>query len=413
MTFLINQRKTCRVCGSDDLHCFLKLPKMPLADGHVQPNQTEEPFLADLDIFWCPSCGVVQTLHDVDLSDYYKDYDYTVSCSAFVQEFMQTFARDVWKMIDGQPGDAVVEVGSGDGLQLKYFKELGARVLGFEPSRSLARAAQGQGIETIAALFSRNTIAQIPQDITKVKLVVCQYTFDHVPEPLDFLKDTAQILDPQDGVVVIEVHDFEKIVERNEACLFTHEHAGYFTEASLGAVLERAGFKMIASGFIPEEKCRGNSLIVAAALNSSSRPAIRPQASELLTELRRQEAYDIFSQTITRSHARLRNRVRQMRLEGRRVAGYGAAGRGINTLMIAGLTENDIECVFDMNPKLQGLYLPGVNIPVRAPEELFSDPIEEVIVFSYGYFKEIETFLDPYIRGGGRVTSVLEYLLDE
>ena len=34
---------------------------------------------------------------------------------------------------------------------------------------------------------------------------------------------TAAIIHPEQGVVVIEIHDLEKIIQRREACLFCHE----------------------------------------------------------------------------------------------------------------------------------------------------------------------------------------------
>ena len=71
MKLNINYRDSCRVCGARNLYLFLDLPNMPMPVGHIHPDSGEKPFLADLRVYWCSVCGVVQTLHDVGL-DYVK-----------------------------------------------------------------------------------------------------------------------------------------------------------------------------------------------------------------------------------------------------------------------------------------------------------------------------------------------------
>lgn len=383
---------------------------MPMADGHFLPESDQRPFQADLNIFWCLDCNVVQTLNDIDLSDYYEDYDYTVSSSPFVHDFMQRFAAEVVKLAGLKRGDSVVEVGSGDGYQLNCFRDLGMNVLGFEPSIGLAKEAQKNGINTVVSYFDDNHLDQIPLDFKQTKVVISQYTFDHIPEPIIFLKDVLKILDPRDGIIVIEVHDFEKIVKRNEACLFTHEHFTYLTEDSFSSVLKQAGYKLVAANFIPENICRGNSLIIAASPINSQIPELKQEQRELLLKLRQKDFYDQISDSIINGHQQLANHVRYLRSQNKRVAGYGAAGRGVNTLAIAGLTQEDVKCVYDMNSNLHGLLMPGVNIPVKHPKQLFEDNIDELIVFSYGYIEEIKEYYSEFINSGGRIISVLEYL---
>ncbi len=386
---------------------------MPMPEGHTDPAKAEVAFTAPLPIYVCQACRVVQTLHDIDLSDYYTDYRYTVSRSKFVQDFMQCFAERVWRTFDFAEEDVVLEVGSSDGFQLKCFQQLGGHVLGFEPSETLAAAARASGVDTVQALFTREALDLIPSAMRPVQAVVIQYTFDHLPDPVGFLEAVREILDPQRGVVVIEVHDFEKIVERREACLFCHEHATYLSVDSLEAVLNQAGFVTARADLVPEDKRRGNSLIVAGTPASSRVPRVAPPRSELLDSLQQREPYDQFARDVIRSHGRLAAHVREMHAQGHTVAGYGAAARGVNTLTIAGLDGELIKCVYDMNPQLQGLELPGLGIPVPPPEQLLHDAIDEVIVFRYGYLEEIRQTYASYLNAGGRIVSMLEYLSSE
>jgi hypothetical protein len=72
----------------------LHLPGTPLSDGFVEPELAGSDFLADLDLYRCVECSTVQTQHDVDVRDYYRDYLYTVSSSRFARRFMQRLALE-------------------------------------------------------------------------------------------------------------------------------------------------------------------------------------------------------------------------------------------------------------------------------------------------------------------------------
>ena len=90
------------------------------------------------------------------------------------------------------------------------------------------------------------------------------------------------VLDPERGVLVIEVHDLAKIMDRKEACLFEHEHSIYLNLFTMKCLLEKAGFKLLTSELVSEKECRGNSLLVAAALQNSPR---QPDSSVMVQQL--------------------------------------------------------------------------------------------------------------------------------
>src|ERR1017187_8537998 len=137
----------CRVCGSPKLKRFLNLPAMPLTDDFIPMEIFGQEFRHDIDVFVCDECLTAQTQHNVDMGDYYEDYQYAVGSSQMASRFMRLLAGNlISKYFGGQKGGKILEVGSGDGVQLFAFKELGCEVLGYEPSSTLTRAAKGRGI---------------------------------------------------------------------------------------------------------------------------------------------------------------------------------------------------------------------------------------------------------------------------
>lgn len=405
----ITDRICCRICGYEKTLNFIHVDDLPMPNGHYCQGEEESVFTADLDIHWCPECGCVQTLRDLDWSNYYKDYAYTVSHSSFVKQFMETFAKQTWSRFGLERGDTVIEIGSGDGLQLRYFKDLGAQVFGFEPSAPLVQSATELGVETFETMFTEESMALLPKDCT-AQVVLTQYTFDHLMDPLDFLHQASRIMDKERGVLICETHDFEKIFDRNEACLFTHEHATYLTSDSFATVFEKVGLRLICTDFVPENLRRGNSLIVVAAHKDSELPSEPRRNSSTLDALRTPETYAKFSEQISESHARLASHIRAMNKSGKKIAGYGAAARGLNSLVIAGVKYPELQVIYDQNTSYHGLLMPGLNIPVAPPEQLFKDDIDELIVFCYGYLREIGEFYHDFTENGGKIVSVLDLI---
>ena len=234
--------KQCRACGHPHLKRFLNLPAMPLTDDFVPQERFGTEFRHDIDVFLCEKCGTAQTQHNVDMGDYYEDYQYAVGGSQTASRFMRRLAGNVMaKYFGGEKGKKILEVGSGDGVQLLAFKELGCEVLGYEPSSSLTRAAESIGIPTIQGLFTPDSARQLPGPFQCTDVVMLSYTFDHLPQPREFIAAARSILNPATGLLVVEIHDLQKIFERQEYCLFEHEHTIYLTTATVSALCAREG----------------------------------------------------------------------------------------------------------------------------------------------------------------------------
>jgi SAM-dependent methyltransferase len=408
MSYAVHHRPACRICGGTDVPFFLDLGPAPFTDDFVTPESEGREFSAPLSIAVCRSCWTVQTRHDVEVGDYYRDYNYSVAASGFAQRFMARLADETLNRFGFGAGARVLEVGSGDGAQLAHFQDRGARVLGFEPSADLCAASRAAGVDVAQCLFGADTVDEIPAELRPVDVVVLTYTFDHLPEPLPFLEAVRTVLEPRRGVLVIEVHDLEQIMARRETCLFEHEHSVYLTSHSFERLLERAGFKAITTDLLPPSERRGNSLLVVAA------PVGTEHAADPLPAPSRDfdawETYEGFGAEVEAGHGALRDWVRARRADGRVVAGWGAGGRGVMTLAYTGLGVDDIAYLVDTNPHAHGFLAPGTHVPVVAPAELVAQPADDVVVFSYGYMDEIREQVRESVRAQPELVSVLDLL---
>ena len=384
----VHFRNACRLCGSTSLHRFLHLPEMPFTDDFITPEALGSEFRADINIFICTSCLSAQTQHDVDVGDYYEDYQYSVGGSSTASRFMRILAENtVARFPASSDSRKVLEVGSGDGEQLVAFKNTGCRVLGYEPSSVLCKVAEAKGIPTIQGLFTADSIHQLPDEFKEVDVVMLSYTFDHLPDPRAFTAAARAILNKDHGLLIVEIHNLEKIIERQEYCLFEHEHSIYLTETSVAKLCALEGLTVIDFDLVPEADRRANSLIFVATPNESklAARAVTPSTPDAFNHL---DHYSLIGANITSAIQNLDRFVDQMTAHGKTLAGYGAGGRGVMTLA-AMRSAPKLKYLVDKKPKRPGLVAPKSGVPLVSLDELASNPVDAILVFSFGYIDEI------------------------
>ena len=384
---------------------------MPLTDEFISAERFGQEFRHDIDVFICEDCLTAQTQHDVDMSEYYEDYQYAVGSSPAASRFMRLLAsRLLEKYFTGRNRLRVLEVGSGDGGQLSAFKELGCEVMGYEPSSGLANIAESKGIPTIQGLFTADSVNRLPERYQKVDVVILSYTFDHLPRPREFLAVARSILDSGSGLLVVEIHDLQKIFERQEFCLFEHEHTVYLTTATAAALASYESMAIVDFDLVPEEDRRANSLIFVATPADSclakSLPMARPSTPAEFSD------FEFYGQQAERIHDAIANLdafVNRVTDDGRTLAGYGAGGRGVMTLA-AMKTAHKLRYLVDKKPKRPGLLVPKSGLPLVGLSALKDSPVDEILVFSFGYMQEIQAELAAFGYQPCQFHSLLDVL---
>jgi SAM-dependent methyltransferase len=393
-------KKICRICGTNLNKRIFHIADMPLTDDFIDiKNQKKSEYIHDINIYSCDNCNVVQNPEDFDHETYYHDYQYSTGHSEFTKNFMNAYAAIAFTAFqenNHRTAESVLEVGSGDGQQLVCFKYLGVKtLLGVEPSEYLANIAETLGVKTEIDLFGTSMISRIS---SPVDICLSSYTFDHVRQPIDYLK-AAHTLMVDGGILALEIHNFGKIVERTEYCLFEHEHTIYLNENNLSKLLEQTGFSVLSINPLPEDLTRGNSLIAIAKKEGI------PKNNFHESGLNDEYIYNNLQDRIRSTIERIDNWIRDLPVA-TQLVGFGAGGRGIMT--IAALSESKkIIALLDTNYKSQKYLTPKTRIPIVGPEDWEDYKDAHCIVFSFGYYGEI---FENLIKSGFRKERIISLL---
>lgn len=391
----------CRICGDGLSQPILSLLQMPLTDEFRSPESTADGYIADIRIYQCQHCGIVQNPDDFDHDSYYLDYQYSSGHSEHTDRFMMGYAKVVVELFEKyayRPPQKILEIGSGDGEQLIKFKELAcSEVKGVEPSAYLAKIAEQKGVSTEVALFGAGSLAE---ENSSYDICLSSYTFDHVRSPIEYLKASYALLG-EDGLVAVEVHNLEKIIERSEYCLFEHEHTVYLTPNCAEKIFNLAGFKVIAIDPLPDAMTRANSLIVVGRKRSTKELQSSMEFSQIpgLDQLR-----DTISGLVTRIEAYASSLPSDERL-----VGFGVGGRGVMTL--AALSNYArFSAMLDSNYDNKQLLTPKTGLPIFGPSSFKEWNDANCLVFSYGYFGEIQQALIKAGFNKDKIISLADFM---
>jgi SAM-dependent methyltransferase len=396
-------RTSCRLCDATDLIKVLSLASTPPANAFVSADAVAyEQARFPLDLWFCRACTHLQLLDVVDPSVLFADYVYVSGTSPVFVAHFERYARDVSERFALAPGDLVVDVGSNDGSLLGFFKRAGQRVLGVDPARDIARRASESGIETLCEFFSPALAGRIRDKYGSARVVTANNVFAHADDLHGVVEGVRALLAP-DGVFVFEVSYLADVVEKTLFDTIYHEHLDYHSVRPLVPFFARHGMQLIETN---RTDSHGGSLHGVAQLASGVRPvgASVVQALEVERRMRldREETFVEFGRRIDALGERLRELLSQLRAQGKRIAGFGAPAKATTLMHHFGLGRESLDFIVDDSPLKQGLFTPGLHVPVVASSAIAERRPDYLLILAWNFARSIIEKQGRFAAAGGR-----------
>ena len=392
---------SCRLCGATLRTTFVDLGMSPPVQAFLTADQLEQgETFYPLDVRICDECLLVQLPAYIPAQDIFSEYVYFSSFSDSWLEHARRFVVGARERLGLGEDSFVVEVASNDGYLLRHVKDQGLRCLGVEPAANVARVAQEQGIDTEVAFLGEQTGTDIASRHGRADLVVANNVFGHVPDIVDFALGMRALL-ADDGTLSIEIPHLLRLIEGNEYDTIYHEHYQYVTLLTTQRILARAGMTVVDVEELPSH---GGSLrtwsMPDAAAGEPSDAVAKVLADEERAGLHTLEGHAGFARSVARTRDEFVSFLVDCSRQGKRVAAYGASGKGNTLLNHAGVKRDQIEFAVDRNTHKQGLFLPGTHIPVHSPEKLAEERPDFILITPWNLRREIAEQLE-YTREWG------------
>ncbi len=397
------RRTTCRLCGSNDLTSVLKLASTPPANSFVDSNNKNiEQETFPLELFFCEHCAHLQLTDIVDPRLLFENYVYVSGTSPNFINHFKDYAQSIIQLYSKPNVDSlVIDIGSNDGTLLKFFKESGFRILGIDPAISIAENATKNGIETLPSFFTSSLSRDICKDRGFASVITANNVFAHADNLQEIIHGVKNLL-AQDGIFVFEVSYLVDVFEKTLFDTIYHEHLSYHSVIPLKNFFSNNGMELIN---VQRVTTHGGSIRGVAQLASGTRQVDKSVEQLIQLEksigLNKSLTLKKLADRISSVKYDLNTCLEKIKQEGKSIAGYGAPAKTTTLMYEFGIDSDQIDFIVDDSPLKQGLFTPGLHIPVLPTLEIYKRKPDYLLLLAWNFANPIMEKHNRFLIDGG------------
>ncbi len=406
---MTNINNSCRFCGNQLRHTFVDLGLSPLANSYLREEQLQQmESFYPLHTYVCEKCFLVQLPVFETPEDIFSDYAYFSSYSESWLRHARDYVELMIERFKFNSNSQVIEIASNDGYLLQYFKEKRIPVLGIEPAKNVAKAAQEVGIQTIVKFLGTKTAKELANNGKHADLLLGNNVLAHVPDLNDFVEGMKRLLKPQ-GIITMEFPHLMRLIDENQFDTIYHEHFSYFSFINVEKVFKKHGLTIFD---VEELSTHGGSLRIYARHNDDVSKSIGERVLELknreeTAQFNKLECYLSFTEKVKETKLNILDFLITAKREGKSIVGYGAPAKGNTLLNYCGIRTDFIDYTVDLSPHKQGLFLPGTHIPIYSPDKIKETKPDYLVILPWNIKDEIMKQMSHIRDWGGEFVVLI------
>lgn len=223
--------------------------------------------MGEYTVIECENCGfkhIIPIPEQKELNKFYEKEFYSQEKPLYIKETNEdndwwklhyNFYYDLFEKNLNSNSKKLLEIGSGPGLFLNVGIEKDWDVMGFEPSKLAYKYSKKFNLNVENGFFDIEKISD------KYDVVYMNTVIEHVPDPINLIKDVKSILKPDGLVCIIAPNDYNPLQNILEDELHFEpywisppQHISYFNFSSIKKLFEKLDFEVIESlGTFPME----------------------------------------------------------------------------------------------------------------------------------------------------------------
>jgi SAM-dependent methyltransferase len=362
----------------------------PLAESYISAeNVNSAELFYPLHPKTCHRCWLVQLGEYASPPEIFEEYAYFSSYSDSWVKHAKFYVDSVITRFGLTSDSRVFEIASNDGYLLQHFQPYSIPVLGVEPARNVAEVAIRKKIPTVVAFFDEQTAEHLFSDYGPADLIIANNVLAQVPNLHGFVSGLRTLLKP-DGVVTLEFPHLCSLLREVQFDTIYHEHFSYFSFYTVEQLFARHDLRVFD---VEKLLTHGGSLRVYVCHSQADRAETDRVASLRAEEVREgitcPETYGTFENKVRAIKRELLKLLISVKDQGKKIAGYGAPGKGNTLLNYCGIHTDLLDYTVDRNLYKQGKYLPGVRIPVFPPQHLAKTQPDMIFILPWNLRAEI------------------------
>ena len=301
-----------------------------------------------------------QTLVRLD-KKYPSTTDYRLQEDGFSEQRGTQRAKSLLKSLSGNPDryQRTLEIGCGKGENLEILSSLGIDSCGIEYGEGSISHLNNLGLNA-TRMFFETGLEEVPG--APYDGFIFLNFLEHLPRPREVFAGIRKSV-KSEAFGLIEVPNFDMILEESLFTEFVSDHIFYFSQDSLETALRNNGFDVI--------DCRETWHRYTLTAIVKKRRGVDFSDMAHLTDSLKKVVGEFCEKYCAKG-----------------IAVWGAGHQALTVMAITEISDK-VKYVVDSAPFKQNHFTPGTHIPIVSPDVLFSDSIGTVLVIAGSYTNEV------------------------
>jgi 2-polyprenyl-3-methyl-5-hydroxy-6-metoxy-1,4-benzoquinol methylase len=333
-----------------------------------------------------------------------KDYPYRSSMSKTMKKSFKGLARIIKTKYKK---DKILEIGCNDGVFLENFNK--KNVLGIEPCLNIAKLSKKKGINVLSEYWTNSLSKKIKYKYGKFDIIFSANTITHIKNYDEVFNAIKNVLD-DNGLLIIQDPSLLELIKKNAYDQFYNEHIYVFSYLSLTNILHKHDLEIFNLENIQDHGGSIRYYIKKKAYNLKIDKSVKLQKKiEIKNGLHNFSTYKSFKLRIERSKIKLIELLRKIKIDNKKIIGYGATAKAVTVLNYCGIDKKYINYFVDTTPEKQNKYMPGVKIPVKKYHKLKKNDVDYAFLGAWNFKKEIFLKEKKFIQKKGKFISHIPF----
>ena len=390
----------CLFCGNK-LSEFMSFGQMPLASGFLLPDEFKNEYFYELKVGICDSCKLFQILEVPENARvFHPGYPHITSTSIYMVEHLGRLAQEV-KHSYLKDNGFVFEIGSNDGSLLRNFVGTGIRSLGIDPAIISANMARKLSVQTQIGYFDEASAKSIRKEHGPADVIFAINSIAHIPNIKGVATGIKELI-KEEGVLIFENVYLDDLIANTSYSQIYDEHVFTYSVESVRNIFSKYGLELFD---IKRTEMQGGSM--RFYLSPSGTHKINERVISQIEIEKERKTNDISSFIDFKKRCEMQNvgmtrMVNELKEGGKRICGYGAATKSTIMMNYCGLGKHQIDYLVDSTLSKQGMFSPGMHVPVRSPEYFRKNYPDFAIIFPWNHAAEIRDKERQYEQSGGK-----------
>jgi hypothetical protein len=374
---------SCPNCYHSDIEDFFTVGKAPVHSLVTVKDYDEAIGIErkDITMAFCNQCGFIfNSTFDTGLDYYTKGYE---DQQGFSPTFLKFITGVTERFINKYniKHKEVIEIGCGKGDFISLMCELGNnKGIGIDPAWMPGRSKPNPNVTFIKEFYSEE------HGKLRADCICCRHTLEHIHGTGEFLKTIRKSIGTREDVTLFfEIPNIVRILKIQAFWDIFYEHCTYMSPGSLGRLFRLNGFEVLDMYL---EYDNQYLFIEAKPVNKPS-TRVHP-LEESVSELK--QLTRVFTEKISGTLNAWHLKFAELREKKLKTIVWGGGSKSVGFLTHFD-SENVIAHVVDINPHMQGNFIPGIGKIYKGPEFLVEYNPDVVIIMNAVYTEEIRKML--------------------